>query len=1507
MMRRAVTLFLCLLLFFSLWPQQSTRASENDRVLILIPGFMGTTLQDLETGAQVWPNPTQAGRLADTTSVGAGELLGWDGASSRMQNLYGDFKSYFESQGYEVIPFEYDWRNDLKESVTSLGSLIEFVQRRYGIRKVDLVAHSTGGLIAKEYILTMSQGTDVDKLITVGTPYLGTPSAYAQLTSGIQKYGVTLDDQIVRHFASVYQMLPTETASALYDRSFFRSVSQDGNETDWTAQQIQEHIESEFEDPYYYVDAKALHDELDDSVGKYVNFFRIIGDSQATPSQLVDEEYRQGSVADRRWMTTDMSGDGFVSVAGAMPGRERTWYVDEQHDSLLKNPQVLQAVQEIVNRNESGVPLRTQYQKSQKMKISLYRTNHAAGTGMQALSNTEFAPSLVLKYPNGSRFVMENGKVTSNPQGLNPVFLGNTLELTVDPGTYQLQVSNEGDTTPIGLLLAKIEQDVNTKRVDYQAISLGDGGQITGELTSDLSGVVGVDADGDGRAEQLVTPVETRPLNGLTEPVYSGDEPPIAPLPDNSDGMDGEYDPGNNGENPEEPGDGGENPGDVGIDLQISGTTGDKDWYLSPVTLNVSVTLPEPPPPAPSDGDAETPPEETPPIEPSIFLSFDGGSEVPYSEGGYTYSEDGRHTVDVIVKDQEGNLLGRASDSFKIDQVDPALQIQVTGRKGENGWWKSDVQASAGATDETSKLMRVDQQVNGGAMTEYAGMVDYTAEGTHSFAIETEDNAGRTASEQRTIKIDKTKPVIADVYLQDEYFWDEEFPIRFTVSDAVSQVQEVQATINGKAVENGKTYRFTEPGWHTYRIAVKDFAGWKTVYEEKFEVYIPVRFTFAPESLQLDHGSGMATAFAELPQPFAPEQIRFSTVQLNGQTAHVQDDQYGYVRNPIADSDDNGISEMMFKYERESLVQVIPPGEHVQTDAGGAPKWTSARLTIFGEWNQYHIKGYDEIRVNNSGYVAPPPDVTAPELTSDPRDGKQDVAVSTAPTLAFSEKVASASGAELTDATATSGLRVTDASGQSVSFTANWKKNSQTVQVNPSREWAGDTTFTFEFAERVAQDAAGNANGLYRFSFTTASNPLVFAPPLPLPVIEVEPDSEEEPAPEETPVEPPFGVPMPEPVYVLGSVSDQTLSAAIRAAQTTGQITLEALEGRLALDLAQLQLVSATGLPLNLKVADVTFTLHADILQTEAVRNGSVSHVALGAEKTPSALEEKLKERAAYLERDQLQGDVRHFTATLHLKNGTETPMTNFNGDLQVGIPLEPDKVEWAEMAILQMGRFNEETNGWELKPGHYDAERGLFLFETDRFSHWALMSKKIKTFTDIADHWAKSVIEGMATNGYVSGMGEGQFAPDKSMTRAEAATLLDRLLAGEGLADSPFADVPKNEWYAGAVGRMYAAGLIAGVDENQFAPYATVTREQLAVMVARALSKKQLGVEGSLDLFADRADVSPWAREAVGLSAQLGIVRGIAQGEQTLFAPQKAATRAEAVTMLKEFLDIRR
>ena len=100
MIQRALSLFLCVLLLISLWPQQRVQASGDDKVLILIPGYMGTTLQDLGTGVQIWPNQSQSGRLADSPSVGAGDLLGWSGGSSQIQNLYGDFKVYFERLGY---------------------------------------------------------------------------------------------------------------------------------------------------------------------------------------------------------------------------------------------------------------------------------------------------------------------------------------------------------------------------------------------------------------------------------------------------------------------------------------------------------------------------------------------------------------------------------------------------------------------------------------------------------------------------------------------------------------------------------------------------------------------------------------------------------------------------------------------------------------------------------------------------------------------------------------------------------------------------------------------------------------------------------------------------------------------------------------------------------------------------------------------------------------------------------------------------------------------------------------------------------------------------------------------------------------------------------------------------------------------------------------------------------------------------------------------------------------
>lgn len=101
--------------------------------------------------------------------------------------------------------------------------------------------------------------------------------------------------------------------------------------------------------------------------------------------------------------------------------------------------------------------------------------------------------------------------------------------------------------------------------------------------------------------------------------------------------------------------------------------------------------------------------------------------------------------------------------------------------------------------------------------------------------------------------------------------------------------------------------------------------------------------------------------------------------------------------------------------------------------------------------------------------------------------------------------------------------------------------------------------------------------------------------------------------------------------------------------------------------------------------------------------------------------------------------------------------------------------------------------------------------------------------------------------------------------------------------------------------------GLVEGVGNNKFNPDAFITREQMAVMIMKAVQLMQ-GDAGagsnqlstSLVAFADQAQLSSFARDAVQWGVDVGIMSG---KSATLLAPKETASRAQAAVMLKRAL----
>ena len=145
------------------------------------------------------------------------------------------------------------------------------------------------------------------------------------------------------------------------------------------------------------------------------------------------------------------------------------------------------------------------------------------------------------------------------------------------------------------------------------------------------------------------------------------------------------------------------------------------------------------------------------------------------------------------------------------------------------------------------------------------------------------------------------------------------------------------------------------------------------------------------------------------------------------------------------------------------------------------------------------------------------------------------------------------------------------------------------------------------------------------------------------------------------------------------------------------------------------------------------------------------------------------------------------------------------------------------------------------------------------------------KTFPDISAHVNRADIEALAARGIISGKTDTSFDPDATMTRGEFAAIVVRGLGLSEKAGSVFADVPAQSWYAGYVGSAYSYGIVSGVSAGAFNPEGTITREEAAVMVARAAKLCGLdtalgagAVRDMLAQFTDYITASDWARPSL-------------------------------------------
>ena len=182
----------------------------------------------------------------------------------------------------------------------------------------------------------------------------------------------------------------------------------------------------------------------------------------------------------------------------------------------------------------------------------------------------------------------------------------------------------------------------------------------------------------------------------------------------------------------------------------------------------------------------------------------------------------------------------------------------------------------------------------------------------------------------------------------------------------------------------------------------------------------------------------------------------------------------------------------------------------------------------------------------------------------------------------------------------------------------------------------------------------------------------------------------------------------------------------------------------------------------------------------------------------------------------------------------------------------------------------------------------------------------KGEIFDDVPrGYWAEEYIRKLFDRGIVKGLNESSFMPGRPITRAEFTQIIVNSLKipyREG--EVHFSDVAEKDWYYKSVSSAAAFGIIVGRPDGSFAPNESITRQDMAVVIAKFLEKNQgenaKGLGETLD-FADRSNISGYALDSVAAVVSQGLMVG---KPGNMFDPKGLTTRAEAVTVICKLLN---
>ena len=261
-------------------------------------------------------------------------------------------------------------------------------------------------------------------------------------------------------------------------------------------------------------------------------------------------------------------------------------------------------------------------------------------------------------------------------------------------------------------------------------------------------------------------------------------------------------------------------------------------------------------------------------------------------------------------------------------------------------------------------------------------------------------------------------------------------------------------------------------------------------------------------------------------------------------------------------------------------------------------------------------------------------------------------------------------------------------------------------------------------------------------------------------------------------------------------------------------------------------------------------------------------------------------------------GDRPVIRLSLHVA-GNPVSWKNEDAPVTISIPYTPTAAELADPEHITIWYLDGQGKVVQVPSGRYDPKTGTIQFMTTHFSNFAVVFVT-KTFEDMDNAaWARKSVEVLASKGALEGETAARFNPDATITRAAFTSWLVKTLGLSASAGENFSDVPASAAYAQDVAVARKRGIANGTGNNQFMPDAAISRQDMMVLVDRALKQVDRGLASGtanvVQRFKDGEHVSKYALNSVAALVEDGLVVGNAER----LNPHGTTTRAEAAVLL--------